>query len=237
MAESKKRPKRYPRRLTVRYGDKELDRTGFTSDISVTGVFIIAQNLPPPVGARIHLQLILDNARSIFVECVVRRHKLPPAELRGLERTGFAVRFLTPEELFPELVPAAERTQQFAMPALDAPTPATSPPPPPAPETPRPSPPTTTSTSPPSGRRIDIPFATKESLQKAYGEELHLGGLFVRTTRHFDSSESVVLILKIEFAGQEHEFPGRVLAITGGGVAFGFDDKVKVQEAILPHLL
>lgn len=236
MPEWKKRPKRYPRRLTLRYGEKELDRTGFSNDISVTGIFIVAQTLPPPIGSRIHLQLMMDGGKSIFLEGVVRRHKIPPAELRGLERTGFAVRFLTPEELFPEIVPASERTQQFAIPALD-PTTAPSP----SPETPRPSPPTsstpTPAPAPPQGRRVDIPFATKEDLQKAYSQELHLGGLFVRTTRHFDASESVVLVLKIEFVGQEHEFPGRVLAITGGGVAFGFDDKVQVQEAILPHLL
>lgn len=221
MAEPKKRPKRYPRRLTLRYGEKELDRTGFSNDISISGIFIVAQNVPPPVGTRVHLQLMMDGGKSIFMEGVVRRHKIPPAELRGLERTGFAVRFLTPEELFPEIVPASERTQQFTNPSLD---PAPLPAPAPAP-------------APPQGRRVDIPFATKEDLQKAYSQELHLGGLFVRTTRQFDASESVVLVLKIEFAGQEHEFSGRVLAITGGGVAFGFDDKGLVQEAILPHLL
>lgn len=100
----KRRHRRYPRRVTVRFGEAEMTHSGITCDISSTGAFIIS-GLLPPLDARLHLQVVLDGKRSVFMEGVVRRHRVVPPGLRQVERGGFGVRFLTPGELVSEVVP------------------------------------------------------------------------------------------------------------------------------------
>lgn len=102
----RRRERRYPRRLTVRYGEHELSRTGLTHDISTSGAFVIAQGLPP-LDSRIHLLISAGPERSVYFEGVVRRHRVLPPALRQIEHGGFGVRFLMPGDLVRELVPKA----------------------------------------------------------------------------------------------------------------------------------
>lgn len=111
MAE-KRRSKRFARRLVVRFGESELSRTGFVSDISTSGVFVTCDVLPA-IGARLHLQIELSPANSVFAEAVVRRHKLVPPKYRAIEKSGFGVRFLDPAEIVAEVVPQL-RTETLA---------------------------------------------------------------------------------------------------------------------------
>jgi Tfp pilus assembly protein PilZ len=103
MAE-KRRAKRFARRLLIRFGEQDLSKTGFVSDISQGGVFVAADTVPN-VGARIHLQIELSPTQSVYAEGVVRRQKLVPPKFRSMEKSGFGVRFLDPEELVAEIVP------------------------------------------------------------------------------------------------------------------------------------
>lgn len=227
----KRRPKRYPRRLTVRFGEGDkLDRTGFTTDISVTGLFLVAPVVPPPIDARVHMQIMLEGGRFLFVEGIVRRHKTPPRELQAMEHKGFGVRFLTVEELLGEMVPKAA-------PAEREPVPETSvvgvPQIPALPETPagavRPSP------AKPNASLFEVTFATPAELKAAWDRELKLGGIFVKSDWVVTPQSEVVLVFVLPFAGKRIDVPSRVLAITPTGVAFGFE-KAKLQTQIAAYL-
>jgi Tfp pilus assembly protein PilZ len=102
----RRRLKRFHRRLTVRYGERDLSRSGMTHDISASGVFVVAQGLPP-LDTRLHLQISTSPERFAYFEGVVRRHKVLPVALRQIDHGGFGVQFLQPGELVGELVPLA----------------------------------------------------------------------------------------------------------------------------------
>jgi hypothetical protein len=97
MAE-KRQHRRLRRRMMVKFGEKDFSQSGFTWDVSPTGLFIVASQLPA-LDARLHLQLFVDPERFLLFEGEVRRHKRVPPELRSLERGGFGVRLLSPREL------------------------------------------------------------------------------------------------------------------------------------------
>jgi Tfp pilus assembly protein PilZ len=97
MAE-KRQHRRLKRRLVVKFGERDLSQSGFTADVSPTGLFVVASSIPR-LDTRLHLQLFVTPEQSLFFEGEVRRHKLVPPELRTLERSGFGVRLLSPREL------------------------------------------------------------------------------------------------------------------------------------------
>ena len=101
----KRRHKRYARRIRARYGETDLSKTGFVADVSVSGLFIGATQLPP-IGTRLHVQLELATNRSVFVEMLVTRHRTSPAALRAVEPGGFGARFLDIREVVAEILPA-----------------------------------------------------------------------------------------------------------------------------------
>ena len=103
MAE-KRRNKRFARRLVIRFGETDLSRMGFVSDISTSGVFVMCDVLPP-IGARLHLQIELSPVQSVYAEAVVRRHKQVPPKFKAIDKSGFGVRFLDPGEIVAEVVP------------------------------------------------------------------------------------------------------------------------------------
>jgi hypothetical protein len=121
----KRRARRHARRLKVRYGEegKGFHHIGLTSDVSATGMFVLANSSPKP-GTRVHLEVTLPGEVQLFVEAVVARQVLVPPELRQVVKSGFGVRFLTGTELMAELVPPprqpAKKGDPFAL-ALDDP--------------------------------------------------------------------------------------------------------------------
>jgi Tfp pilus assembly protein PilZ len=90
--------KRFKRRFMVRYGERELSHTGFTQDVSRGGAFIVSP-YRPPLDTHIHVQVYLEKESSVYFEASVRRHKIVPAQLRSVEKGGFGVRFLLPDEV------------------------------------------------------------------------------------------------------------------------------------------
>ncbi|HYO67203.1 MAG TPA: PilZ domain-containing protein [Archangium sp.] len=113
MAE-KRQQRRIKRRLMVKYGERELTQSGFTGDVSTTGLFIISSSLPR-LDTRLHIQLFVAPERCVFFEGEVRRHKLVPAELRTLERGGFGVRLLSPREVLTSVLDQELRVPHFEL--------------------------------------------------------------------------------------------------------------------------
>jgi hypothetical protein len=103
MPNNRRKNTRLRRRLKVHYGERDLANVGFTKDISLHGLFIVGQAIPP-LDRRIHLQVFLDNQNTAYFEGTVRRHQQVPPNLRHVEKGGFGVRFLMPEEILERIV-------------------------------------------------------------------------------------------------------------------------------------
>ena len=97
----------------MEYGLEDLDRVGFTQDISVGGIFLVASHLEP-VGRQLHLK-ISSADRFFYAEGLVVRHKAVATELRRLERQGMGVRFLRPSELVDRVLPAHLRGPSLSL--------------------------------------------------------------------------------------------------------------------------
>jgi hypothetical protein len=96
MAE-RRRQARHRRRLKVLYGESDLTATGFTTDVSRSGAFVVSTRLPR-LDEMLHVRIYLDGERFLSLQGVVSRHEqLKPGRQR--ETVGFGVRFLPPEQL------------------------------------------------------------------------------------------------------------------------------------------
>ncbi len=100
----KRRTRRYSRRLRVRFGPGEFAHSGFTSDVSATGMFVVT-SAPVSIGNRLHVEVIVEEDQRLFFEGVVARLTIVPSELRQVVKGGFGLRFLTGPELMSEMVP------------------------------------------------------------------------------------------------------------------------------------
>lgn len=100
----RRKARRFGRRLTVRWGETGFEHSGFTQDVSSSGMFVVSGALPE-VGQRVHLQVHLTATQAIHFEGRVERHKQAPRALQSLARTGFGVRFVPLEELVADILP------------------------------------------------------------------------------------------------------------------------------------
>jgi hypothetical protein len=100
----KRRHRRYARRFRVRFGEKGFTQTGFTADVSATGMFVVTASVPK-LGMRVHVEVTMDNDRAMFFEGLVARMALVAPELRSVMKGGFGLRYLTGAELMAEMVP------------------------------------------------------------------------------------------------------------------------------------
>ena len=194
MAE-RRRQRRYRRRLLVKFGEADLGQSGFTTDISNTGLFIQAPRLVP-LDARVHLQVFFEGEKFAFFEGEVRRHKVVPLNLRNVERGGFGVRFLIPSELV-----------NTAMGGRD--------------------------------NHLELHYATREDLQKAFLSEIRVGGVFVPTVKLLPQHTEVSLEIVLDHLNKVFEFNAKVVHVsTSGttGVGVVFADRHQVQAALQPFL-
>lgn len=100
----KRRNRRYAKRFKVRFGMKDLASTGFTNDVSATGMFVVTTSLLN-IGQRVHVEVQVDEAQKLFFEGSVARLTLVAPELRQIMKGGFGLRFVTGAELVGEMVP------------------------------------------------------------------------------------------------------------------------------------
>jgi Tfp pilus assembly protein PilZ len=111
--------KRFRRRFMVRYGERELTHSGFTFDVSRGGAFIVSP-YRPPLDAHLHVQIFLDKETSVYFEATVRRHKIIPPELRSVDKGGFGVRFLMPDEVLADILVESGNRLEVAYASPDA---------------------------------------------------------------------------------------------------------------------
>ena len=76
----------------MRFWSDAVEGTGFTADISDTGLLIETPK-PLELGQRLHLELSLGEG-SYFAECVIVRRKTYPRHARSLFKPAIGVRFL-----------------------------------------------------------------------------------------------------------------------------------------------
>ena len=96
---------RRPRRVQVQFWKRGEPHAypGYTTNISLTGMFIGTRS-PLPPGTRLRIE-ILEGDRGFMVEGVVAHARQIRGELMRLTQPGMGVRFLSVEDLVRELVP------------------------------------------------------------------------------------------------------------------------------------
>lgn len=105
----RRRNKRYNKRLKIAFGEKDFSQSGFTGNVSSSGLFVIAST-NVKVGQRLHVQLEVEG-KHLYQEGVVARLNVVPPELRTVVKGGFGFRFLSQRELLAELIPSATNPQ------------------------------------------------------------------------------------------------------------------------------
>jgi Tfp pilus assembly protein PilZ len=169
---------RHPRRVQVAFwkqGDAEHCYSGYTSNMSVSGMFICTST-PLARGCRLRVE-VLDNERGFIVEGVVTHGMKTPVQLQAVRQSGMGVRMLKVEELIANFLDGGVRHQhamssQGAMSAVaQAQRPAVAPPAPAPVPAPKP--------SAPADRVFAVHFTAPEQFLVAYRREMQNGGLFV----------------------------------------------------------
>lgn len=97
--------RRVPRRLKAMFGPVTPSQSGFTQDISETGLFITT-TLLPKVGTRLMVQLESPTKKSSVVMGEVVRHVIVPPELRSVMRHGFGLRLISDRAIVRSLMEA-----------------------------------------------------------------------------------------------------------------------------------
>ncbi len=97
---------RRPRRVQVQFWKRGEPHAypGYTTNISLTGMFIASRS-PFPPGTRLRVE-VLEGNRGFMVEGVVAHARSIRGELMRLSQPGMGVRFLDVEELVKELIPS-----------------------------------------------------------------------------------------------------------------------------------
>ena len=240
---------RYPRRLEVRFwkqGETQA-HSGFTTNISKTGIFLGTGHTIVP-GERVRLEVMGIEKGFVAEGRVVRVHRVALA-LRHIEQPGVGIRFLLPEELLADVLPAGQGSTAAArvataVPAVLGPYGSGSAAPEPDPDAapdgaadPEP---------PPALRVVTVDFPDRSTFLSVYHRDLASGGLFVSTPSPSALQETVMIELRTPLAGVPplrfearvvHRFEpqaavgsGRNL-LSGMGVQFVEPDRVKAALA------
>jgi hypothetical protein len=101
MAERKKRAfARTKRRFLVEFSLEGANCSGFTNDVSPTGIFVRSNRLPDP-GTPLAVSLHLPEGKRVVIRGKVVRSVRVPAALSRLIPSGFAIQLTdTPEDYF-----------------------------------------------------------------------------------------------------------------------------------------
>jgi len=182
---------RYPRRIEVRFwrrGEMQ-PHSGFTVNVSRTGLFLgTGQALTQ--GERVRLELV-DADKGFTVEGRVARVHRVALALRHVEQAGVGIRFLLPEELVAELVPAARATvggRAGAAPGRG---------PKPAPEPAGEASPAASEEETVGLEVVPASFVDASSFLSVYHRDISSGGLFLSTDSPAELHQVVVVELRI----------------------------------------
>lgn len=218
---------RRPRRVQVQFWKRDEPHAypGYTTNISMTGMFIATRS-PYPPGTRLRVE-VLEGERGFVIEGMVAHARKIRGELMRLSTPGMGVRFMSVDELIRELIPvghgveglpgappdpvpplqpgAVEREQDWtSVPPLSPPAmPSMAPPPvPPAPPVrpvqpaPQPIP------TPREGAgTFAVHFLSPEEFVEVFRRDIVNGGLFVSTRYPGRLQETVNVELHPPFPG------------------------------------
>ncbi len=189
MESNRRESDRVVRRLPVRFWrvGEERSVTGYTTNISTTGMFVVTHE-PLPKAARIRVE-VLDQRCGFVVEAEVAHAHKVRLELAALGPSGMGVRFLPIEdlvrELFPEAIKGERKERTVTSPTVAAPE---SPVPPARPvgrvsskKVPIVKPGATPAAAPAPKAPIAVRFTSIEQFRSVYERDLRQGGLFVST--------------------------------------------------------
>jgi hypothetical protein len=114
---------RRPRRVQVQFWKRGEPHAypGYTTNISLTGMFIGTRS-PLPPGTRLRIE-VLEGDRGFMVEGVVAHARKVRGEMMRLTQPGMGVRFVSVEDLVRELVPPSGYGQEDLPPAFAEPLP------------------------------------------------------------------------------------------------------------------
>ena len=177
-----------------------------SANISRTGLFVRTQQVLPS-GTRLRLE-VLNGPRSFVAEGIVVRALKTPGQLQSVMPSGMGVRFLTIDDLLPELLPGLDLMAEERIPdGISAPAA-------------RPAPGSGSSEAPaPAGRPdgaargsappvpviaaalFPLVFRDREHFRRAFERDISTGGLFVTTDRPPPLDSVVEVEVGIQDAG------------------------------------
>lgn len=184
--------KRVPRRLKVMFGAAELTQSGFTQDISETGLFITASRFPA-LGSRLRVQFELPQQDAVTVSAEVVRHAIVPPELRSVQRHGFGMRISGDRGSMRSVL---EATWSGARPPAVPPQPVV-----------------------PAAHPVTR-WQTREEWNRVRDEQLRHGGLTFRSQRELKFDETVQVPVAWPYAGTIGAVAVRVVHCHREGDAF-----------------
>lgn len=227
------RATRYQRRLTVsfRAAGEERDRTGFTTNISTSGMFVATRNVLP-VGSRVRLEI--KGEKGFAVEAEVVWMQTQPLQLRDLRSSGFGVRFVAVEDLVrealggPTAADAANSEHDRAGRRARGAGAGTA----------------SGDDGPPTFR---VSFKDAAQFLRVFDRDLKTGGLFLMTGRKLDLEAPVTVEIvppgdaaiavrcaaKVVFAGERESADGSANLLAGVGVELRDRDAVMARLAPL----
>ncbi|MDX2010276.1 MAG: PilZ domain-containing protein [Myxococcaceae bacterium] len=179
---------RMPRRWKALFGTQAPTQAGFTQDISATGLFITASQLPK-LGTRLVVKLETASAASTEMHGEVVRHVVVPPELRSVKRHGFGVRLVGDCAAMKQLIDRDQRSRGNVMGPLVAPE------------------------TPPGHRRA---FSTEAEFLKARAEELMRGALSFSTSRAVALNTAVEVTVSFGWTRAEQVVRGRCVHVRAG---------------------
>lgn len=115
---------RRPRRVQVQFWKRDEPHAypGYTTNISMTGMFIATRS-PYPPGTRLRIE-VLEGERGFVIEGMVAHARKIRGELMRLSQPGMGVRFMTVEELVRELIPVGHGVEELPGAPMAPPIPA-----------------------------------------------------------------------------------------------------------------
>lgn len=212
---------RRPRRARVQFwkrGESEAT-TGFTSNVSTSGMFV-GTNTPLPRGTRLRIEVL--EPPGLFLEGVVAHAVKVAPGLQRVRQSGMGIRFLRGDEVLAELL---------------------APPPPPPKAAPTPEPPPPIEEGPPKGSIYPVRFNDAQQLLDAFRRDLRNGGMFVVTKFPAPLNAKVTVEIVPPGAGAHVRLAGAVTSVRiaaecrgseAPGMGVLFDDPQDVIAQLLP---
>lgn len=178
--------------------------TGFTINVSQSGLFL-GTGHPLNPGERVRLELV-DADRGFVAEGKVARVHRVALALRHVQQPGVGIRFLSPEDLVAELVPAARAATGGRRPwagSLGGPTAEGAEPPPEGTSVggPEAGPTDAPADEFPGLEVIPVDFVDASSFLAVYHRDISSGGLFLSTPSPAELNQVVVVELRIPGGG------------------------------------